>query len=255
MPQLIVQGVTYDIDAILFDKDGTLLNFGDLWIGWFDQLVTTVNRRLPVSQSLSHRELYPKVGIYSEQRLWDPTGPLTIGSLNDIATIVALALFEARVPWNEATEITQDALHSVSDTIDWPRCVTPVKGLQAFVARASRAGIKLGVVTSDDYHNATRHLSLLSLTHNFPVVLGHDQVDRGKPFPDMALVACQQLGVSPERTLIIGDSNGDMAMGKAAGLLAGIGICAAPHLDGEHLTLASHVIRDYDTLAIGSPHH
>lgn len=253
MPQLIVHGTTYDIDAILFDKDGTLLNFGDLWIGWFDQLVTTVNRRLPASQSISHRDLYPKVGIEPEQRLWDPTGPLTIGSLNDIATILALSLFEARVPWNDATEITQDALHSVSETIDWPRCVTPVKGLQDFVARTSAVGIQCGVVTSDDAHNAQRHLSILSLTEHFPVVLGHDQVPRGKPYPDMALAACQQLGVLPERTLIIGDSNGDMAMGKAAGLLAGIGICAAPHLDGAHLTLANHVIRDYDALAVGTP--
>ena len=256
MPQLNVQGVTYPIDAILFDKDGTLLNFGDLWIGWFDQLITTVNRRLATFSSppapLAFAELYRRVGIYPDSRLWDPTGPLTIGSLDDIVTIVALSLFEGGLAWNDATEITHDALQSLDASLDWSRCVTPVAGLLGFVARARHAGVQLAVVTSDDHRNALRHLSLLSLSDHFSVVLGHDQVPRGKPFPDMALAACQQLGVTPERTLIIGDSNGDMAMGKAAGLRAGIGICAAPHLSGEHLTLAAHVIRDYDTLAFGT---
>lgn len=255
MPQLTAQGVTYDIDAILFDKDGTLLNFGDLWIGWFDQLVSTVNHQLPSHQQLSHHALYPKVGIYPEQRLWDPTGPLTIGSLDDIATILALSLFEARVAWNDATQITQDAMTTLAQQLDWPSCVTPVEGLIDFVTRASHAGVRMGVVTSDDKQNADLHLSILSLTDHFPVVLGHDQVARGKPYPDMALAACQQLDVLPQRTLIIGDSNGDMAMGKDAGLLASIGICAAPHLDGSYLTHADLVVRDYNELAIAPSHH
>jgi phosphoglycolate phosphatase len=255
MPQLTLQGTAYDIDAILFDKDGTLLNFGDLWIGWFDQLVTTLNQGLPEAQALSHQALYPRVGIDPEQRLWDPTGPLTIGSLDDIATIVSLSLFEAGIAWNDATQLSHDAIARLADTLDWPNCVTPVKGLMNFVAQARQAGISLAVVTSDDAHNAHLHLKLLSLADAFSAVLGHDQVSRGKPYPEMALLACEQLGTSPQRTLIIGDSNGDMAMGQAAGLLAGIGICAAPHLDGSHLTHADHVIRDYDELTIARPHH
>lgn len=243
MPQLTLHGATYDIDAILFDKDGTLLNFGDLWIGWFDQLVTTLNQSLPEAHALSHHALYP-----TEQRLWDPTGPLTIGSLDDIAIIVSLSLFESGVAWNDATQLSHDAIARLADTLDWPNCVTPVKGLMNFVAQARQAGISLAVVTSDDAHNAHLHLKLLSLADAFSVVLGHDQVSRGKPYPEMALLACEQLGTSPQRTLIIGDSNGDMAMGaersgahdqpgRAAG--GGHGAAPAQHRDQQHFRACS----------------
>ena len=43
MTSLRIEGHTYDVDAILFDKDGTLLDLNELWIGWlaalFDVLV------------------------------------------------------------------------------------------------------------------------------------------------------------------------------------------------------------------------
>jgi len=260
MAQLNIQGTTHqgishaltvDIDAVLFDKDGTLLNFGELWIGWFDQLVDAINSYLTPEQQLDAPALYSHVGIYPESRLWDPTGPLTIGSLDDIAIILALNLYHShRLPWNEATQVTQDALADLDQHIDWAAHVTPVKGLLDFLQQASQAGLRLGVVTSDNQRSAQNHIQLLSVDKYFSVVLGHDQVPRGKPYPDMVLDACRQLGVQPERTLIIGDSNGDMMMGKNAGLQAGIGICAAPHLNGAHLTHADSIIRHYGALTL-----
>lgn len=260
MTQLTIQGTTHqgnhhklsvDVDAVLFDKDGTLLNFGELWIGWFDQLVAATNRNLFPHQHLDAQILYPRVGIYPESRLWDPTGPLTIGSLDDIAIILALSLYEShKLPWNEATQVTQDALADIDQHIDWSAHVTPIKGLLPFVQQASQAGVRLGVVTSDNQQSAYKHIKLLTLDTYFSVVLGHDQAARGKPYPDMVLDACQQLGVMPERTLIIGDSNGDMVMGQNAGLRAGIGICAALHLDGTHLINADCVIRHYGDITV-----
>lgn len=260
MTQLTIQGTTHqgnyheltvDVDAVLFDKDGTLINFGELWIGWFDKLVAATNRYLPSHQHLDTQALYPRVGIYPESRLWDPTGPLTIGSLDDIAIILALSLYEShQLPWNEATQVTQDALADIDQHIDWSAHVTPVKGLLSFIQQASQAGLRLGVVTSDDQRSAQKHIQLLTIDKHFSAVLGHDQVARGKPYPDMVLDACQQLGVQPSRTLIIGDSNGDMVMGQSAGLQAGIGICAAPHLDGKHLLNADCVIRHYGDITV-----
>jgi phosphoglycolate phosphatase len=38
-----------------------------------------------------------------------------------------------------------------------------------------------------------------------------------KPAPDMLLAACQHLGVRPERTAVVGDTMGDLLMGRRAG--------------------------------------
>ena len=101
------------------------------------------------------------------------------------------------------------------------------------------------MVTSDYNLSAHQHLKRLEIADYFSVVLGHDQIARGKPYPDMALAACDKLGVAPNRTLLFGDSNGDMKMAREAGLVAGIGLAPAPHLGTRHLADADQIIRHY----------
>ncbi|WP_245237803.1 HAD-IA family hydrolase [Paenibacillus ihuae] len=67
----------------------------------------------------------------------------------------------------------------------------------------------------------------------FSSVIGTDQAERGKPFPDMALLACGQLGVHPSAAAVIGDTNGDMRMAKAAGAAVAIGITGAADTTGD----------------------
>lgn len=64
----------------------------------------------------------------------------------------------------------------------------------------------------------------------------------------MAELACRELGLSPEETIIIGDSNADMQLGKGAGLRLAIGISASG--DGEHLIDADVIISGFNELRI-----
>ncbi|MNH29396.1 Phosphoglycolate phosphatase [compost metagenome] len=64
-------------------------------------------------------------------------------------------------------------------------------------------------------------------------MIGTDQAERGKPFPDMALLACKQLGVQPSAAAVIGDTNGDMKMAKAAGAAVAIGITGTADTAGD----------------------
>lgn len=58
----------------------------------------------------------------------------------------------------------------------------------------------------------------------FDVVIGTDLVERGKPFPDMLLLACERLGIPVQHTVVIGDTDGDMEMARSAGAGYRIGI-------------------------------
>lgn len=240
----------YDIDAILFDKDGTLLNFGDLWLSWLSKLIDTVNARLEGGFSLKSAAIAQSVGVSPDFKRWDPTGPLTIGSIDDIVAILALHLYQQGQPWNEATRVVRDSLATIDalpgDTFE----VTAVPGLATFLATAQREGITMAVVTSDETASALHHLDALGITGFFRAIIGHEQVARGKPYPDMALAACQQLEVAANRTLLFGDSNGDMNMAREAGLLSCIGLAPAAHLGADHLHSADQIIRDYDEVEI-----
>jgi phosphoglycolate phosphatase len=74
----------------------------------------------------------------------------------------------------------------------------------------------------------------LGVNGAFGAVLGGDEAPR-KPAPDGLLRICTQLGVAPDRALVVGDSGVDLATGKAAG----VPVCAVTWGLGERAALAS----------------
>jgi HAD superfamily hydrolase (TIGR01549 family) len=94
-------------------------------------------------------------------------------------------------------------------------------------------------------------LAVLDLADKFgDHVFSADMVPRGKPHPDIFLLAAEKLGVSPDSCLVIEDSAGGIRAAVAAGMTA-VGLCAASHIrDGHHLRLlqagALHLAHSWD---------
>jgi HAD superfamily hydrolase (TIGR01509 family) len=79
------------------------------------------------------------------------------------------------------------------------------------------AGLLQGTVTGKRAADCEAILRGLGIKKDIDVYLGGDSVPRPKPAPDLAQYAMSRLGVSPEESVVIGDSAADLAMGKAAG--------------------------------------
>ncbi len=77
-------------------------------------------------------------------------------------------------------------------------------------------------------------LEVLQLTDKFGAnVFSADMVSRGKPHPDIFLLAADRLGVDPKSCLVIEDSTGGIKAAVAAGMTA-VGLCAASHIRAGH---------------------
>ncbi|PAY06268.1 hydrolase [Bradyrhizobium sp. UFLA03-84] len=77
-------------------------------------------------------------------------------------------------------------------------------------------------------------LSVLGLEAEFDGrVFSADMVARGKPHPDIFLLAAEQLGAKPSACLVIEDTAGGIRGAVAAGMTA-IGLCAASHIRDGH---------------------
>ena len=236
----------YDIDCILFDKDGTIMDF-TLWIRWAEELVNLIGKS---DHSYDKDLLAQALGFSYNQQTWDPEGPLAIGSSTDLLTILASGLYQQKVPWNHAYQVVNDAFHKLEDSFVIEEHVKPIHGLTTFLEQAKVHDIKMGVVTSDNYNKAVDHLNALGIKHYFSTIIGHDLVQQGKPYPDMVFQACEQLQVKPEKTLIIGDSNGDMILGKQSGTMASIGIVAVPTMETAYLKDADSIINNYEAITV-----
>jgi HAD superfamily hydrolase (TIGR01509 family) len=77
-------------------------------------------------------------------------------------------------------------------------------------------------------------LDILGLTKEFgDFVFSAEMVARGKPFPDVFLLAAERMKVNPFDCIVIEDSANGVRAGVAAGMTV-IGLCAASHLQPGH---------------------
>lgn len=243
-----IQGKRYDIDGILFDKDGTLLNFDKLWSFWVKVFIGEIIENLGNRCDLNPLQCAKSLGYDWLTGTFDKKGPMLTGNLHDIVSILSFELYKKGVPWNEAVKIVQMSYEKIEENTDWSGCIKPLPGLMQFLRKAKSLSLKMAVVTADETDSALKHLEHLKIRDFFQEVIGNDQVLKGKPDPDMALLACERLMGSPERFIVIGDSNGDMQMAKSAGALAAIGVDLGR--DPDHLKDADHIITDFNEIAI-----
>jgi HAD superfamily hydrolase (TIGR01509 family) len=81
------------------------------------------------------------------------------------------------------------------------------------------AGYPLAIVTSSSRRTADEHLTLAGIRNRFDAVLTRDDVARGKPDPDLYVLAACRFGLDPQCCLAIEDSNPGVAAAHAAGAI------------------------------------
>jgi HAD superfamily hydrolase (TIGR01509 family) len=85
---------------------------------------------------------------------------------------------------------------------------------------AQGAGVPLAVASSSSSAWVPGHLERIGLLDRFDAVCTGDQVERGKPAPDVYLLALERLGVGPDRAVAIEDSPTGCRAAVAAGMVA-----------------------------------
>jgi beta-phosphoglucomutase len=94
--------------------------------------------------------------------------------------------------------------------------VEPLPGVRALLTKI--AHIPKGVATSAHRHSAARMLEELGLIDYFGAIVTADDITKGKPEPDIFLVAAERFGVDPERCVVFEDAIAGVTAAKAAGM-------------------------------------
>jgi len=98
----------------------------------------------------------------------------------------------------------------------------PLKpGLTELLEYLARQGIAVAIATSSDQEYTAFSLKAAGLDiRKFAHVVTGEQVEKGKPAPDIYLEAARRLGVSPARTLAIEDSDAGILSASGAGMIS-----------------------------------
>lgn len=90
-------------------------------------------------------------------------------------------------------------------------------GVVEILEELKKRGIKVSVVTTKAQEQVEKILRHFSINQYFNCVMGRRPGINHKPSPEPLLIACCEIGVKPEDSLIIGDAELDVQCGKAAG--------------------------------------
>lgn len=92
----------------------------------------------------------------------------------------------------------------------------PMPGAAALVAFGRKAGLRLGLATSSLRHHADLTLAEIELAGAFDAEVTGDEVERGKPAPDIFLLAAERLGMAPAGCVVLEDAPAGVAAAVAA---------------------------------------
>lgn len=196
-----------EIQTVLFDLDGTLLDSVDLIVDSYHHTLATHSL-----QPMTREEILAGLGT----TLYAVFGRMT----DDAATVAAWV----------ATYREYNLAHHDARAAAYPGTVEMVRRIKA-------SGKRLGLVTSKNRGGAERGLALMGLQGVMELIVGADDVVKPKPDPEPVLLALERLGESPETALFVGDSHHDIYSGRAAGVLTA-GVTWGP-FDRAHLEFAA----------------
>jgi phosphoglycolate phosphatase len=194
----------HEAHAILFDKDGTLFDFGATWNVWASKLLM----RLADGQRDRAIAVGQLVGFDLEAGVFAPDSFVIAGTPDELVEVL-VPEFPNLSKLTLLTLINEEAAAApMAETVP----LTP------FLGRLARAGLRLGVATNDGEAPAFAHLDAAGVRHHFDFVAGSDSGYGAKPQPGQLLAFCAAFGIDPRHVVMVGDSTHDLIAGRAAGM-------------------------------------
>lgn len=114
----------------------------------------------------------------------------------------------------------------------------PKRGVLKLLSALSRRGVPCAVASSTAISEVRRRLALAGIESHFDALAGGDEVEAGKPSPDVYLLAAQRLRLRAEHCLAFEDSSNGIRAARSAGMA----VVAVPDLVSPDTTQAHTVL-------------
>jgi HAD superfamily hydrolase (TIGR01509 family) len=204
--------------AVIFDMDGLLLDTETLWHEAESELFrrhggefTWDDKMAVIGTSYEHTAVYfaDRLGLPRDQ------GAALVSELLDVMHGLVRQAVDARPG---AVEL-----------------VSRLRGLE---------GVALGLASNSPRYLVDDALATAGMADAFAVIVTADDVENGKPAPDIYRLACERLGVDPSDAIALEDSASGIAAAKSAGLT----VIGVPQFAETDVSAADRVIDSLEEL-------
>lgn len=228
------------IKAVLFDKDGTLVDFHKTWMPpcWAAARFFAAN-----DEDLA-RELMILGGLDPE------TGRMKSGSL--LAAANNHEIVEGWLPLApfRQTDDRVALVHEVNQIfmVEGLKNAAVVTDLNVLFDKLEAMNCRLGVATMDSEEAALRSLSEFGVKDRLDYIAGYDSGHGSKPGPGMVHGFADKLDLDTSEILVVGDNLHDLHMGRSAGAGMVVGVLTGTSLREDLTADADHVLDSIEGL-------
>ena len=230
-------------EAIIFDKDGTLLDFDTFWVsvseGAIADTLSSVGRAdIPVAPFLE------AIGVHNGKT--DINSVLCKGTYEEIGLVIYDTLSALGVSADKDKTVAT-VLEAYIRNVDKGVIKPTSNELERVLKTFKDSGMYLAVITTDTAKITEKCLKGLGVYELFDRIYTDDGIIPPKPSPDAALDLFARAGISPSKTIMVGDTMTDVRFAKNSGISVAI---LAPDNERRELFApsADHLISDISEL-------
>lgn len=217
------------IRGILFDKDGTLFDFGGTWNVWAGGVLADLAR----GDADRLAALADAAGYDLTTRAFLPHSPIIAETNRAVAECLAQAL--------PGVDIDALERHLMETAATAP--LVPAVPLGPLLDGLLAMDLRLGVMTNDTESGARAHLGTAGVAARFHFIAGFDSGHGAKPSAQPLLAFATSQGLDPRDVAMVGDSTHDLQAGRAAGMVC-VGVLSGPASRATLAPLADVVLPD-----------
>lgn len=176
-----------NIDTVLFDFDGTVMNTNDVILKSWQHTFRT----------LRGREEDPEVLLKTFGEPLETT----------------MKKFFPEIPVEESIKVYRSFHYD-----NFGDLISVFPGMDDLIAEVKRRGYKLGLVTSRLYNTTMQGLEKYGLKEYFDAIVTANDTTKHKPDPEPVNITLEKLGAKPENSIMLGDTLFDLLCAKNAGV-------------------------------------
>ena len=202
---------------VVFDKDGTLIDFTLMWGGWVEAQAWRVEMttHLPVRE-----KLFDAMGYDWISRSIRSKGALCCTPMGELYKLAVRVLVTEGMAQAKAEHV----IHQCWRMPDPVLTSRPLSNIPALFRTIRKMDMKIAVCTTDDRQPTVATLEHLGVAALVDALACGDDGLPAKPAGEQLWTLCQQLDVEPHNTIMVGDTSTDMLLGKNAGCGLSIGV-------------------------------
>ncbi len=238
----------FKAQAIIFDKDGTLINFDAMWGGW----VVYLAEQLHLVSGLEVREaLFLAMGYDERTKKVLAHGKLAVTPMAKLY-ILTIEVMQSLGLSGEKAEKIVETCWRIPDPVELAK---PFTDMRELFYKLHSEGIKIAIATADDRAPTQAMIEAFDIEeYIFTMVCADDKIPT-KPAPDMVHAICQRMNIEPSKVMVVGDTIADLKMARAAEAGLAVGVLSGVSNARDLAPFADVLLESVEELLTYSPMH